>query len=121
MAAAFDWPWSRAKEDSAQNRGEPRIQITPFSGGTGASASKALRSALMSARELFPVTESVPGGFVVTGISTGGRVVAKLEGGDGKEIFERTYAAPGLDENVKTLSDDLIYAGRVWHPVALHL
>jgi TolB protein len=110
MAAAFDWPWKRTKQNALENTDAPRIQIASFSGGTGASATKALRSALMTARELFPISESSPGAFLVTGTSTGGRVVAHLKGSDGKEIFERTYAAPGLDENVKTLSDDLIYA-----------
>ena len=110
MAAAFDWPWKRAKQNALEKTDAPRIQIANFSGGTGASATKALRSALMTARELFPISESSPGAFLVTGTSTGGRVVAHLKGSDGKEIFERTYAAPGLDENVKTLSDDLIYA-----------
>lgn len=89
----------------------PRVRIAPFTGGTGNSAWQSLCGELMASEEIFPVTkgdEKTP--FNVSGESVGGRIVAKLSGEKGKQVFERTYAAPGIDENVKALADDLILA-----------
>ncbi len=85
-----------------------RIRIAPFTGGTGASAHKALTDELTASRE-FTLTEDDPD-FVVQGSSVGGRVASSVVSRSGKVLFDRSYAAPGLDENLKTLSDDLIYA-----------
>ena len=45
--------------------------------------------------------------YTLTGKSSGGRIDAKLDERNGKTIFERTYAAPGIDDNVKALIDDV--------------
>lgn len=88
----------------------PRLRIGVFNGPTGASAEKALRRELISAGELLPVAMVETAGHSLSGSSSGGRVTARLSDEKSKTIFERTYAAPGLDENVKALADDLIYA-----------
>lgn len=60
------------------------------------------------------VLDSAPADFVLTGSSVGGRVEGLLKDAKGKQLFERSYAAPGLNENVKALADDVIFssAGR---------
>lgn len=107
-ADAWNWPGKASGVEKATP--VPKVEIGTFSGGTGESAARQLRAELMDARELLPVTEEVPGAFKVSGSSSGGRVVGRLLDASGKEVFDRTYAAPGLDENVKALSDDLIFA-----------
>lgn len=85
-----------------------RVHVQDFTGGTGASVQTGLLQMLAGSRQI-AVTQENPD-FVVKGHSVGGRVAARLEGKGGKEIFDRTYAAPGLDENLKTFADDLILA-----------
>jgi len=87
-----------------------------FTGGTGTSARGALILELEKTRAFHVLREddqtesTTPGArFVVAGHSVGGRVTGKLKNEAGKLLFERTYAAPGLDENLKALVDDLIY------------
>lgn len=107
-ACALDWPWKRgARSKSARHT--PRVRLEPFSGATGATAMRMLREQLISAGEVFPVGEGEEAGFAVSGSSVGGRVVGRLVNDKGKELFERTYAAPGLEENIKALTDDVIY------------
>lgn len=85
-----------------------RIHVSDFSGGTGGSARQALVDELTSSRD-FMLTNEKPD-FTVTGSSIGGRVNGRLRDAAGKELMERTYAAPGLDENAKALADDIILA-----------
>lgn len=85
-----------------------KVLVGEFSGGTGESAKKALEAELTSSREFLLTAESPE--FTLSGTSIGGRVTGKLVRADGKVVFERTYAAPGLDENLRGLSDDVIYA-----------
>lgn len=87
---------------------QKRVSIADFTGGTGASARQALVSELTAARE-FTLTAESPD-FTVSGSSVGGRVVGRVVNREGKEVLERTYAAPGLDENLKAFADDLIFA-----------
>ncbi len=88
---------------------EHKLRLGEFTGGTGASAQKSLQEELTLSRE-FQLTEESPH-FVVTGSSVGGRVTGKLvRHSDNKLVFERTYAAPGLDENLRLLADDIIFA-----------
>lgn len=107
---ALDWPWKMLRKAPSNVERAPRVGIEPFSGGTGASAERQLREELIVAGELLPVAKDEDAGHSLTAKSIGGRVTARLADKSGKEVFERTYAAPGLNENVKTLADDLIYA-----------
>lgn len=87
----------------------PRIRVGSFTGGTGASAAKALREELLDSREFFVAGGEEATDFTIEGTSVGGRVTGKLRDARGKELFQRTYAAPALDENLKALTDDVIY------------
>lgn len=87
----------------------PVIRIGPFSGGTGSSAELALREELLASREFFVAGPGEKIDFSLDGSSVGGRVTGKLRDAKGKELFQRSYAAPGLDENLKALTDDVIY------------
>lgn len=109
-ASALDWPWRMWKKASSGVERAPRLAVAPFTGATGASAERGLRDELIESHELLPVAHGEEAAHSLTGNSVGGRITAKLKNAKGKEVFERTYAAPGLDENVKALADDLIYA-----------
>ncbi len=110
-AAAFSWPWQKIrKPPSAESRAVPRIRLMPFEGGTGESAAASLRDALLASGEVLPVAAGEKAGHQLAGKSSGGRITARIVQDGGKELFERTYAAPGLEENVKALADDIVYA-----------
>lgn len=100
---------SGAKKSTEAAPDMPRVRLTPFAGGTGASATKALREELLASREFFVAGEGEKVDFILEGSSVGGRVTGRLRDGRQKELFERTYAAPGLDENLKAFADDVIY------------
>ncbi|GEP45458.1 PD40 domain-containing protein [Brevifollis gellanilyticus] len=88
-------------------KAEPkRVSVAAFAGGTGTSARQALVAELTTTRE-FQITEEKPD-FIITGNSVGGRITGKVANASGKELLDRTYAAPGLDENAKALADDVI-------------
>lgn len=115
VAQALDLPaWLRLPKLPQSSSKEPvklpskSVRVGDFTGGTGTSARRSLLAELTDSRE-FTLTDS-GADFLVTGSSTGGRVMAKLERADGKVLFERTYAAPGLDENLRALSDDIIFS-----------
>lgn len=107
-ASALDWPW-RDRPRSNATAQEPRVRVEAFSGATGATAMRMLREELMTAGEVLPVGEGEQAGYTISGSSVGGRVVGRLARDKGRQLFERTYAAPGLEENIKALSDDLIF------------
>ncbi|MDP1592075.1 MAG: hypothetical protein Q8M07_30220 [Prosthecobacter sp.] len=86
-----------------------RIRVAPFTGGTGTSAQAALRKELLASREFFVAGPDEKVDFTLEGFSVGGRVTGKLRDARGKELFQRTYAAPGLDENLKAFADDVIF------------
>ena len=109
-APALDWPWKSWRNSASGVQRAPRISIATFSGATGTSAELSLREELINAGELLPVAQGEEAAHSLTASSVGGRVTARLTDKNGKEVFERTYAAPGLDENVKALADDVIYA-----------
>lgn len=98
----------RAKT-TPQKRVMPRIRISAFTGGTGGSAAQVLRKELLDSREFFVAGADEKGDFSVEGYSVGGRVDAKLLDAKGRKLFQRSYAAPGLDENLKAFADDVIY------------
>jgi len=81
--------------------------VADFSGGTGASARQALLTELNMAHE-FILTAEKPD-FIIKGSSVGGRITGRVINASGKELMNRTYAAPGLDENAKALADDIIF------------
>lgn len=87
----------------------PRIRVGAFSGGTGSSAQQTLYQELLDSREFFVAGADEKADFLVEGTSSGGRVTGKLKDAKGKDLFQRSYAAPGLDENLKALTDDIIY------------
>jgi len=95
-------------EKNVPRPAQKRVRVADFTGGTGTSAQQALVAELTAARQ-FSLSQDDPD-FTVSGSSVGGRVSARILNRAGKEIFDRTYAAPGLDENLKSLADDLIYA-----------
>jgi len=84
-----------------------KVRLGEFTGGTGASAKKALVEELTDSRE-FLITED-QADYVLSGSSVGGRVTGRLVNAEGRLLFERTYASPGLDENLRILSDDIIF------------
>jgi TolB protein len=84
------------------------LRLGDFTGGTGASAKKAMVEELTSSREFLLTEEGAD--FTLTANSVGGRVTGRLTRADGRVMFERTYAAPGLDENLQVFSDDVILA-----------
>lgn len=99
-----------AHRSAKKSTDAPRISVDGFNGSTGASAMDGLRKELLSSREFFVVNSGEPADFTVSGSSVGGRVTGKLVAqGRTAPLFERSYAAPGLNENVRALADDLVY------------
>lgn len=93
----------------------PALCVTPFTGSSGISAEKGIIEELKRSRSfdvLPPGAQAEPGQsyFQLSGDSVGGRVSSRLRDRSGKLLFERTYAAPGIDENLQALSDDLTFA-----------
>ncbi len=88
----------------------PLLRVGDFTGSSGASARASLLTELGRSRaiEVAAADSSAPA-FAIAGDSVGGRVTGRLRDASGKLLFERTYAAPGLDENLRALADDLIY------------
>lgn len=101
----------KAQDSSAEvAKPLPTVRIGSFGGSSGSSARTTLISELQRSRAFTVVT--APGdtaAYEVTGDSVGGRVNAVLKDAKAKRLFERTYAAPGLDENLQALADDMIY------------
>ena len=110
-ALALDWPWNLwRKKSAAKVERAPRVTLDPFTGGTGESAERSLKAALILAGEVLPVSADQKAPHRLTATSVGGRIDARLKDDKDKEVFERTYAAPGINENAKALADDVIYA-----------
>lgn len=113
-AEALEWPEWLKLPQIKRDAGTPpeavakRVAVSEFTGGTGRSARRSLERELAAAPGI-TVTEEAPG-YQVSGASVGGRVTGKLVDSTGKLLFEHTYAAPGLEENLRLLADDLIYA-----------
>jgi TolB protein len=116
-AQAFTWPKFNlrglvdrvvpAPESPAKARAK-RVHITEFTGATGGIAQKTLVDEITASRE-FTLTAG-EADYIVSGSSVGGRVNGMVKNAAGKQLLERTYAAPGLDENLKAFTDDIIYA-----------
>jgi TolB protein len=109
-AQAFPWPWKK-KPDAVEER--PLLMLGEFRGSSGESARRALETELRLAErfEVKPIESAASrAGYFLSGESTGGRLTALVRGLDGKLLFERNYAAPGLDENLRAFADDLVFA-----------
>ncbi|MCX6853335.1 MAG: hypothetical protein NTV80_00350 [Verrucomicrobia bacterium] len=98
----------KGKAELTAVKAAPTLSLGTFTGGTGESARRALVEELTATRQ-FKLTNA-DAEFTVTANSVGGRVTGRLVNRAGKEILDRTYAAPGLDENLKAFADDLILA-----------
>lgn len=88
----------------------PSIHLGGFSGGTGSSVAAEVRREILDSNEFLVTETKVDGAYQLTGASVGGRVSGKLLDPSGKTLFTRSYAAPGIRENVLALVDDVIYA-----------
>lgn len=113
-ASAVDWSslWKRkpAKSRTRQDLETARtLAVGEFTGATGTTAARKMGERLASHEEL-RVLDAKAARFLLTGKSVGGRIDAKLTDREGNVIFERTYAAPGLEDNVKALADDVLFA-----------
>jgi len=95
----------RAKHELENAR---TLRLDEITGSTGASAAKALTAQLRATGEVRVIDKAAR--FTLSGDSVGGRLNVKLHDRAGKLIFERTYAAPGLTDNVKALTDDVLFA-----------
>ena len=84
------------------------VAVGEFGGATGITAAQALTSQLASSDGVQLLAKGAR--FTLTGSSVGGRITGRLTEHKGKVVFERTYAAPGLDDNVRSLADDVIFA-----------
>jgi TolB protein len=82
------------------------VSLGEFTGGTGGSARRAVLAALERASGLQLTTDRPD--FLITGSSTGGRITGRVTAASGKKLLDRTYAAPGLDENAGAFADDVI-------------
>ncbi len=107
---AFTLPsWMRFRKKQEESQvAKHRVSVGDFTGGTGGSARKAVLTALETTRELELTTETAQ--YLITGTSIGGRITGRVSTAAGKSILDRTYAAPGLDENASAFADDVILA-----------
>ncbi len=94
---------------SAQLASVRTLSIEPLGGGTGSSASAALRDYFEKHPEV-TLVERNSARYLITGTSIGGRISATLKDRYGKVLFERSYGAPGLAENVESAADDIVLA-----------
>jgi TolB protein len=99
---------SGAKKQPPIKLPQRTLRLGEFSGATGESAKKTLTEELTKSREFLLTEEGAD--FSISASSVGGRVSGKLVKADGKVVFDRSYAAPGLDENLRALTDDIIFA-----------
>jgi len=107
--------WSRifdVKPSGSQSAQElekaATLAIGEFTGATGATAAKTIGEQLAASDEVQLLDKGAR--FNLTGRSVGGRITGRLADRKGKVLFERTYAAPGLEDNVRAFSDDVIFA-----------
>jgi TolB protein len=85
------------------------LSISALSGSTGESATKALSRYFQRHPEVKLVADGLAR-YRLAGASVSGRITATLSDRQGKMLFERTYGAPGLAENVEAIADDIVLA-----------
>ena len=84
------------------------VAVGEFTGATGATATESMARQLAASDKVQLLAKGAR--FTLSGSSVGGRITGRLTEHKGKVIFERTYAAPGLDDNVRAFADDVIFA-----------
>lgn len=108
---ALDWQfWKSATGKSRTTReleAARTLTIAPLEGSTGKTAEQALSKCLSASEDVKLIDKAAR--YTLTGKSVGGRIDAKLGERSGKMMFERTYAAPGIEDNVKALVDDVLF------------
>jgi TolB protein len=111
-AHAIDLPFWKSTPGKSRTTRELEaartLTVGTFTGGTGQTAASALAKRLTASDGIKLIDKAAR--YTLTGKSSGGRIDAKLDERNGKTIFERTYAAPGIDDNVKALIDDVLFA-----------
>jgi TolB protein len=85
------------------------LAIGVFTGSTGATASQSLTTHFGKLDEVTLVEEKTAR-YILSGTSVSGRINARLADRTGNLLFERTYGAPELDENIEALADDVVMA-----------
>lgn len=88
----------------------PAVHIGSFSGGTGESVARMVTDEVLESNEFLVAVQPDQAAYLLEGSSVGGRVTGKLTDSEGKTLFSRTYAAPGIRENVLAFVDDVIFA-----------
>ncbi len=105
-----NWWKSKTRSRTSQDlAAASTLTLGEFTGATGATAAKALRKQLNSNDDL-RLLDPPAARFTLSGHSVGGRIEGKLVERNGKTVFQRNYAAPGLEDNVKALADDVLFA-----------
>ena len=85
------------------------LAIGSFEGSTSTTARQSLEAQFARHSELGLVDEKTAR-FLISGTSVSGRITARLSERSGTVLFERTYGAPELDDNVAALADDVVMA-----------
>ncbi len=110
-AHALDWSLWKKKASQTRTQKElasaRTLAISAFTGGTGATASRKLAEQLAGVQGITVLDKAAR--FILSGKSEAGRLDATLSERGGKTLFERTYAAPGIADNVKALADDVLF------------
>jgi TolB protein len=114
---AADW-WARLFHRTAQPENSEvskavaealTVAVEDLEGSTGGSVTRALRQQLREMDGVHYVELPEAARFVISGSSVSGRISAKLTERKGKDLFERTYASPGIWDNVRILADDVVF------------
>ncbi len=85
------------------------VAVGPFTGSTGDTAANKLATALRQHHGL-AIVEQKSARYLLTGSSVSGRINCTLTDRSGKEVFQRNYGAPGLEDNIAALADEVILA-----------
>lgn len=104
--------WKRSPAQSRMTKDMEAVRsiaLGEFTGATGSTATNALKKLLGTSEDL-RLLDAQAARFILSGKSVGGRIDGRLEERPGKTVFERSYAAPGLEDNVKALADDVLFA-----------
>jgi TolB protein len=111
-AHALDWQslqfWRKSVRQTRtanELKAARTLSLGEFTGSTGATAALTLAAQLSKSEGLQLITTVAR--YTLAGRSVGGRITAVLSERNGQMIFDRSYAAPGIQDNVKALADDV--------------